>query len=83
MKFGRTGSILAIKAVVSSAIQLNHSLEYVDLQLEDGVTDEGGIAWAEALTNYKILLYMHTSRNEHNQAALGPQSCVRGIWYNT
>jgi hypothetical protein len=69
----------AVKAV-ASAIQLDCNLEHLHLQMENGFTDEAGVALAEALTVNKTLRMITLSvqsvhgRNVHNKATLGAQS---------
>jgi hypothetical protein len=76
----RSEATEAVKAV-ASAIQIDRNLEFLYLQLQDGFTDEVGVALAEALTTNKTLRMLRLSaetvlaiRDEDNKTALGPQS---------
>jgi hypothetical protein len=53
----------AVKAI-ASAIQVDRNLESLDLQMENGFTDEAGVALAEALTVNKTLRKI-TLSDEH------------------
>jgi hypothetical protein len=69
----------AVKAVASAIREDNH-LESLVLQMEDGFTDEAGVALAEALTINKTLRMLFlddsffTSDRDHNKASLGAQA---------
>jgi hypothetical protein len=69
----------AVKAI-ASAIQLDCNLESLYLQMENGFTDEAGVALAEALTVNKTLRMITLSaqpvhgRDVRNKAALAAQS---------
>jgi hypothetical protein len=65
----------AVKAV-ASAIQLDRNLEYLYLQIENGFTDEAGVALAEALTVNATLRMITVSviNPSPNTHALGVQS---------
>jgi hypothetical protein len=70
----------AVKAV-ASAIQLDQNLEHLTLVVENGFTDEMGVALAEALTVNTTLRNFHLSaapvldlRNVQNKATLGVQA---------
>ncbi len=70
----------AVKAV-ASAIQMDHNLEFLYLQLQDGFTDEAGLALAEALTMNRTLrkMVLNTDRvmanhDEDNKAAFSAKS---------
>jgi hypothetical protein len=69
----------AVKAV-ASAIREDRRLEYLKLQMEDGFTDEAGVALAEALTTNKTLRRLSLNDNLyvsdyiHNKATLGAQA---------
>jgi hypothetical protein len=67
----------AVKAV-ASAIQTDHNLEFLSLLMEDGFTDEAGVALAEALVVNKTLgmitlsdAPMFIDSTLHNPATLG------------
>ena len=74
----RSEATEAAKAV-ASAIQLDRNLEQIYLQMENGFTDEAGVALAEALTVNKTLRMIRLSaivRPSHqaqNLATLGAQ----------
>jgi hypothetical protein len=69
----------AVQAV-ASAIRMDQNLESLMLRMNNGFTDEAGVALAEALTVSttlrKIILNTDTgrSRNDHNLETLGSQS---------
>jgi tetratricopeptide (TPR) repeat protein len=76
----RSEATEAIKAV-ASAIQMDHNVQYLYLQLQDGFTDEAGVALAEALTINRTLrkMVLNTDRvmvnyDEDNKAILGAKS---------
>jgi hypothetical protein len=76
----KSEAIKAVKAV-ASAIQIDTNLEHLSLQLEDGFSDEAGVALAEALTVNstlrKIVLNANpvmARRDEDNKAALSARS---------
>jgi hypothetical protein len=65
----------AVKAI-ASAIREDHNLEHLTLQMENGFTDEAGVALAEALTVNKTLCTIDLidivyNDNVDNKAALG------------
>jgi hypothetical protein len=68
----------AVKAV-ASAIRLDRNLKHLKLQMENGFTDEAGVASAEALTVNKTLCKIILSDDSvfdevHNKATLGAQA---------
>jgi hypothetical protein len=69
----------AVKAV-ASAIREDRHLESLVLQMEDGFTDEAGVALAEALPTNKTLRILHlddslfASARVHTKASLGAQA---------
>jgi hypothetical protein len=69
----------AVKAV-ASAIREDHNLEHLELRVEDGFTDEAGVALAEALTVNKTLRVFRMEDNifdsypVHAKACLGAQA---------
>jgi hypothetical protein len=69
----------AVKAV-ASAIREDYHLEFLMLQMEDGFTDEAGVALAEALTTNKTLRmlllddFVASSDPSHTKASLGAQA---------
>jgi hypothetical protein len=70
----------AVKAV-ASAIRLDQNLEHITLRMENGFTDEAGVALAEALTINTTLRNIHLSATDvvgnhlvQNKATLGAQS---------
>jgi hypothetical protein len=68
----------AVKAV-ASAIRLDPNLEHLTLEVEEGFTDEAGVALAEALTVNKTLRKITLSTDTtlyrvHNKAYLGAQA---------
>jgi hypothetical protein len=66
----------AVKAV-ASAIRLDQILEHLTLRMNDGFTDEAGVALAEALTVNTTLRKIDLS---HCKASLGtPASCCASI----
>jgi hypothetical protein len=77
----RSEAAAAVKAV-ASAIQLDCNLERLYLQMDNGFTDEAGVALAEALTVNKNLRklhlsvkkFVHHSHQVQNKATLGTQS---------
>jgi hypothetical protein len=76
----KSEAIEAVKAV-ASAIQIDENLEYLSLQLEDGFSDEAGVALAEALTVNRTLRKVVLNanpvmarRDEDNRATLGARS---------
>ncbi len=86
----KSKAIEAVKAV-ASAIQIDENLEYLSLQLEDVISDEAGVALAEALTVNKTLRKMRSVVNAaftvnppfSNTDALGaPPIRHSGIWCN-
>jgi hypothetical protein len=64
----------AVKAV-ASAIRLDQNLKIITLRMENGFTDDAGVALAEALTVNKTLRKITLSatlyQNVHNEVALG------------
>jgi hypothetical protein len=76
----RSDATEAVKAV-ASAIRLDQNLEHISLRMENGFTDEAGMALAEALTVNKTMHELrlsvkpvHVSRNVQNKATLGAQA---------
>jgi hypothetical protein len=76
----RSDATEAVKAV-AGAMRLDQNLEHLTLQMENGFTDEAGVALAEALMVNKTLRHIHLSaapvldpRNVENQATLGAQA---------
>jgi hypothetical protein len=61
-----------VKAV-ASAIRLDRNLEHLHLHIQNGFTDEAGLALAEALTVNTTLRQVNLSATTH-QATLGAQS---------
>jgi hypothetical protein len=78
----KSEAIEAVKAVhVASTIQMDHNLESLSLQLEDGFSDEAGVALAEALKVNTIMRKMMLNanpvmarRNEDSKVTLGTRS---------
>jgi hypothetical protein len=71
----RSEATEAVKAI-ASAIREDRTLEDLTLQMENGFTDEAGVALAEALTVNKTLHTINLSAmvfdsNEHTKAVLG------------
>jgi hypothetical protein len=74
----RSEATEAVKAV-ASAIREDNSLEKLSLQMENGYTDEAGVALAEALTVNKTLRQIHLddalcTDATHTKASLGAQA---------
>jgi hypothetical protein len=71
-----SGATEAVKAV-ASAIREDRHLEQLTLKMENGFTDEGGVALAEALTvnktlrKVKLAISMRTTFRVRNKAHLG------------
>jgi hypothetical protein len=81
LQAARSEAAEAVKAV-ASAIRLDRNIEFLYLQMENGFTDEAGVALAEALTVNKTLRMLDLSgtvpggsrTNVRNPVSLGTQS---------
>jgi hypothetical protein len=76
MQASRSEATEAVQAL-AGAIQLDHNLEHLYLEMENGYTDEAGVALAEALTVNKTLrtiglsTYVHFDYVVRNRATFG------------
>jgi hypothetical protein len=75
-----TEAVEAIASAIASAIPQDRTLKSLELRMENGFTDEAGVALAKALTvnktlrGFKLTDSVHTSDQTQNKASLGAQA---------